>query len=137
MSQASKFAALALAGAVTIGTVAGASAAPVTAGAAGLKAVATTPVENVQYRRGFGPGPFVAGAILGGAVAGIATGGFGYGYGPGYYPVYGGYYPAYAYPRAYYRPYYRPYAYYGYGPGFWGGYSYGGGRRAFYGGRRW
>ena len=121
MSQASKIAALALAGAVTFGTVAATNAAPVTADTSALKAAtaSTSPVENVYYRRGFGAGPFVAGAILGGAALGLATGGFGYGGGYGYAPAY---YPAYGYGyarpyyRSYYRPHYRPYSYYGYAP---------------------
>jgi hypothetical protein len=44
---------------------------------------------------GWGPGPFVAGALLGGALAAGAVGPYyygGYGYGP-YYPAYGAYGP--------------------------------------------
>ena len=97
------------------------SAAPLPVVAA--KVVAEAPTTNVDqvhwrgrgyygYRRGYGAGPFFAGAAIGGLL-GAATFGGGYGYGYGY-PYYGGYsyYPAYSYGYGYphygyARPIYR------------------------------
>jgi hypothetical protein len=83
--------------------VAPAGAAPLSSPLA-LKNAAASPVETVQFRRGWGRGgwvgPAIAGAIIGGAIIGATQpyGYGGYGYGPGY-----GYAPGYAY-----GPGYRP-----------------------------
>lgn len=147
--------ACALGAAVLTGTVTSGQAAPVPV--TGVATVAgQSATANVRYygggyrggfgyrggygygRRGFGAGPFVAGAALG-VLGAAAFGGYGYGYGYGY-PYYGGSYAyGYGYPVAYGYGY--PYGYggfygrrYGYGGGFYGrGYGYG---RGFgYGGR--
>ena len=80
-----------------------------------LRDAAPSPVQTVQWRRGWGWGGvgvgLAAGAIIGGAIAAST---YGYGYG---YPAYGyGYgYPAYGY------GYYGGYPAYGYG--YYGGYA--------------
>jgi hypothetical protein len=87
---------------------------------------ATTPlVETVQWwwggwgSRGAGLG-FVAGAVIGGAIAASSTYYYGYGY---RYPAYTT--TGYAYPGDYYvYPSYYGYASYGYGPGYYA-YAYG------------
>jgi hypothetical protein len=94
-----------------------ASAAPITAPSSLQNATASS-VEAVPWRRGWrgrgggwGPGPFVAGAIIGGAIAASRPWNYGYydgyGYGPGY-----GYAPGYA-PGYSYAP----------GPGYATGYN--------------
>ena len=89
--------------------VAPAGAAPLSSPLA-LKNAAASPVETVQYRRGWRRGgygggfvgPAIAGAIIGGAILG-ATQSYGYGAYDGY-----GYAPGYAYGPGYaYAPGYR------------------------------
>ncbi len=115
----------------TISTFASfASAAPVV-DALSLKNAVPSQVESVQWRRGWGwRGAglgFVAGAVIGSALAAPYYGGYGYGGYGGYPGYYGGYYA----PTYYAAPVYAAPAYYG-GYGY-GGYGYGG----WYGGRRW
>jgi hypothetical protein len=107
-----------------------ASAAPLPTNVASMKSIAANARTQVYWRGGWGgwgwgPGAgFVAGAIIGGA---IASGGYGY-YGAPYYDVYPTY-PYYGYyaPRAVYYGYgsyyghgsygyYGPYGVYGYPP---------------------
>lgn len=65
----------------------------VAAGAIGAAAVATSGTAEARW---WGPGPFVAGAVVGGAVAAAAAAPYYYGYGPYgyYYRPYGYYAPA-------------------------------------------
>jgi len=63
-----------------------AAAAVIGAGAVGLSSTA----EAHWYGPGWGPGPFIAGALVGGAVAAAATAPYYYGPGP-YYAPYGPY----------------------------------------------
>jgi BA14K-like protein len=128
MSRSTKIVVAALMTATMPLLAAPASAAPMSSPLA-LKNAAASPIENVQWRRGWGwgrggwVGPAVAGAIIGGAIYG-ATRPYGYYGGYGAYDGYA-YAPGYAYgPR------------YGYGPGYGGGYvaapAYGGGDEVAY-----
>jgi hypothetical protein len=75
----------------------------VAAAAIGTAAIATSGTAEARW---WGPGPFVAGAVVGGAFAAAAAAPYYYGPGP-------------------YGYYYRPYAYSYYGPGcgrVWNGY---------------
>ena len=99
MSRSTKIVVAALMTAAMPLLVAPAGAAPLSSPMA-LKDAAASPIENVQWRRGWGRGgwvgPAVAGAIIGGAIVG-ATRPYGYygGYGPydgyAYAPGYAGY----------------------------------------------
>jgi hypothetical protein len=88
MKASSKVIALALMGVATPWLVAPAGAVPISS-LAGLHGGAAAPVETVQYRRGWRGGRgvgvgagFVAGAIIGGAIANSRPYGYGYGGGP-------------------------------------------------------
>ena len=102
MNTSSKIIAVAVMTAAMPLLVAAAGAAPLSS-PLGLKNMASSPVESVQYRRGWRRGGFVgpaiAGAIIGGAIVG-ATRPYGY----GAYDDYG-YAPGYAYAHGYRRGY--------------------------------
>ena len=101
MNASSRFIAVAVLTAA-VAPVATAGAAPLSS-PLGLENMASSPVENVQYRRGWRrggfAGPAIAGAIIGGAIIG-ATRPYGY----GAYDDYG-YAPGYAYAPGYRRGY--------------------------------
>ncbi len=123
--------ALAVAGALALGTVAPSLAAPVPASPGAVKAAASSPAINVRY---YGHGGWHGGWFPGAILGGLALGALG----AATYPYWGyGYYDApYAYyDDGYYGTYgygYAPYAYgYGYAPGFgyrghYGGWHHGG-----------
>jgi hypothetical protein len=124
----------------TMTTFASSASAMPFADALAIKNAVPAQVETVQWRRGWGwRGAglgFVAGAVIGSALAAPYYGGYGYG-GCGYYGCGGrGYYAQsyYAAPTYYAPTYYAAPAYYGgyYGGGYYGGW---GGRRGWYG--RW
>ena len=102
MNASSRFIAVAVVTAAMPLLVATAGAAPLSS-PLGLENMASSPVENVQYRRGWRrggfAGPAIAGAIIGGAIIG-ATRPYGY----GAYDDYG-YAPGYAYAPGYRRGY--------------------------------
>lgn len=106
MSNATRRVVAACLCAVSIASMPGIAAAMPVGGLA-IKNAAPAAVESVQWRRGWGGvgAGFVAGAIIGGALAAPRYG-YGYGYGP--------YYPA-----PYYAP--PPPAYYGPPPAVYGG----------------
>jgi hypothetical protein len=102
MNKSSKIIAVAVMAAAMPLLVAEAGAAPLSS-PLGLKNMASSPVQTVQYRRGWRrggyAGPAIAGAIIGGAIIG-ATRPYGY----GAYEDYG-YAPGYAYAPGYRRGY--------------------------------
>jgi hypothetical protein len=122
---------LGTAAALTLCSIAPASATPVLSNTAVLKSAANNWATDVRWRRyGWGRGAVAAG-VIGGLALGAAAARSSYYYGYGGYPSYGysyGGYPAYGYSYGY-----APYStgYYGY-PYSGGYYGYGYGRYGYY-----